>query len=410
MNASLLRGDLLRRYRRLFAIPGFRTSVIAALAGKLQPGMYGLSLLALASSRLDYSTATLVVSGASLGAVTTPLRGRLLDRYAYSAVLWPLSALHSAGVVVFVICVRAGVGAPVLFGLAMGSSMCMPPIGTLTRVMWRQLTTAEIRTTALALDAVLSDVGFMIGPVLAVFLAQAVAPEAALITCALLVLVAVPLVLRASGGERAVPAGTKKHWAGPLRSPGVRWGFVVAFFFLLGVNDLEAVLASYGGRGQVSVVGGVLLGVIAVASMAGGGLLGALPVRFARRLMRPAPALAAIALCVLPLVAALPEHPVLVFLACGPVGFCLGPCFASIYKATGDSAAEGEQAEAQSWVAGAMMAGGALGTAAGGWGVQYTGPAGALALAPTAWLVAAAFGTRLGRIPLQPGSAALQPA
>ena len=68
--------------------------------------------------------------------VTTPVRGRLLDRFPYGRVLWPL--------------------------------LVLPPIGTITRVMWRARVTFAVLPTALALDAVLTDIGYVVGPVLAI--------------------------------------------------------------------------------------------------------------------------------------------------------------------------------------------------------------------------------------------------
>ncbi|MFH8408777.1 MFS transporter [Streptomyces sp. NPDC018019] len=387
--------DLVRKYRLLFAVPGLRLSAVAALTGKFQPGMYPVALLALVSSHLDYSAATLVVAAASVGAMTTPLRGRLLDRFSYAAVLWPLLVLHTGTLLLFVAGARAHAGTAVLCCLSVLASVSLPPIGTLTRVMWRKAVPDDLRTTALALDSVLADFGFMVGPVAAVALARGITPDAAVLACGLLVAVAVPLGLRGAGARAPKEAPPRRHRAGPLRSAALRRVFSVAFCFFLGVNVLEVSLASYGRKGEVTLAGGVLLSLIAVASMAGGALLGGLPARAARRLLRPTVPLAGNAVCLLLLAAASFVHPVLVPLACLPVGFCLGPCFASVYGTAADHAAKGEEAETQSWVAGAMMAGGALGAAAGGWSLAHGGPAGALSLAAATWAAGAACGARI---------------
>ncbi|MFI0263209.1 MFS transporter [Streptomyces sp. NPDC017056] len=387
--------DLVRKYRLLFAVPGFRLSAVAALTGKFQPGMYAVALLALASCHLDYSAATLVVAAASIGAMTTPLRGRLLDRYSYAAVLWPLLVLHLGSLLLFVAAARAHAGIAALFCLSMLAAASQPPVGTLTRVMWRKTVPGDLRTTALALDAVLADFGFMVGPVAAVALARGISPDAAVPACGLLLAVAVPLALRGAGAKAPKEAPPRRHWAGPLRSAALRRVFSVAFCFFLGVNALEVSLASYGRKGEVTLAGGALLSLVAMASMAGGALLGGLPARAARLLMRPTVPLGGNALCLLLLAGAASVHPVLVPLACLPVGFCLGPCFASVYGTAADHAAKGEEAETQSWVAGAMMAGGALGAVVGGWSLAHGGLAGALLPASAAWAAGAVCGSRV---------------
>ncbi|KAA6223854.1 MFS transporter [Streptomyces albofaciens JCM 4342] len=390
--------DLARKYRLLFAVPGLRLSAVAALTGKFQPGMYPVALLALASDRLDYSDATLVVAAASFGAMTTPLRGRLLDRYPYTAVLWPLLVLHLGSLLLFVAAARARTGTGVLVCLSVLASVSMPPIGTLTRVMWRKVVPDDLRTTALALDSVLADFGFMVGPVAAVALARSITPDAALLACGLLVAVAVPLGLRGAGARAPKEAPPRRHWAGPLCSSALRRVFSVAFCFFLGVNIMEVSLASYGHKGEVTLAGGALLSLIAMASMAGAALLGGLPARAARRLMRPTVPLGGNAVCLLLLAAAGFVHPLLVPPACLPVGFCLGPCFASVYGTAADHAGKGEEAETQSWVAAAMMAGGALGAAVGGWALAHGGLTGALLLASAAWAAGAVCGARVPRL------------
>ncbi|MEU7259648.1 MFS transporter [Streptomyces rimosus] len=390
--------DLVRKYRLLFAVPGFRLSAVAALTAKLQPGMYAVSLLALGSHHLDYGGATLVVAAASFGAMTTPLRGRLLDRYSYAAVLWPLLALHLGTLLLFVAAARAHAGLTALFCLSVLAAVSLPPIGTLTRVMWRKAVPGDLRTTALALDSVLADFGFMIGPVAAVALARSITPDAALLVCGLLVSVAVPLGLRGAGARALKEAPAREHWAGPLRSAALRRVFSVAFCFFLGVNVMEVSLASYGRKGEVTLAGGALLSLIALASMAGGALLGGLPARAAQRLIHPTVPLGGNAVCLLLLAVASFVHPFLVPLACLPVGFCLGPCFASVYGTAADHASKGEEAETQSWVAGAMMAGGALGAAVGGWSLAHGGLAGALLLASAAWAAGAVCGARVPRL------------
>ncbi|MER6218503.1 MFS transporter [Streptomyces sp. NPDC001674] len=374
-----------------------RVSVLSALAGKFQPGMYGLSLLVLLSHKLDYATAALVASGSAWGTVTTPLRGRLLDRFPYARVLWPLLLLHIGFLGLLIVSLDQGFPHWALLLTALCASVVVPPIGTVTRVTWRARSTPAVLQTALALDAVLADIGFMVGPVLAIGLSRAISPIAGVVTCAVLMILAVPLVLRNAHGIAFERSPNRAHLAGPLRRARARWVFLVAALFFFGVSVMEIVLASFGSGSKVTLTGGTVLSIIAVASVIGGLAVGGLPTTLSQRLTQPSVIIAVIAGAVLLMAGLLALADWSVYLACVPVGLCLGPSFVAIYGAAGDAAAPGEQAETQSWVGSALMAGGALGAATGGWAVQSYGHAAALATAGLAMACGALAGTRVAR-------------
>ena len=331
--------------------------------------------------------------------MTTPLRGRLLDRYQYPRVLWPLLAAHLGFLGLLVAGVDRGVPLPALFALALLAATTVPPIGIITRVTLRARTSGDVRITALTSDTVLTDVGFMVGPVLAIGIGHATAPVAGLAICALLMMIAVPLMLRGARGGSAPRPPAARHWAGPLRQATSRWVFLVAACFFFGVHAMETALASYGSGDEVTLAGGAALSIIAAGSVLGGIVVGGLPPTRSRRLMRPTVVLSTMAGAMFLLAMLLAVDPLLGYLACVPVGLCLGPSLAAIFNATGDAAAPGEEAESQSWAASALMAGAALGVAAGGWGVQRYGLAVPLVMAGAMTAVGALAGTRLPAAP-----------
>nr|WP_269326698.1 hypothetical protein [Kineosporia mesophila] len=352
------------------------------------------------SHHLEFGAAALVASGSGWGTMTTPVRGRLLDRFPYGRVLWPLLGLNLGFLALLMIGLERDFPLPVLFTTVLCASIVMPPLGVVNRVIWRSRATGALLPTALALDAVLADVGFMIGPVVVVGLGQLIAPVAGIVTCAVLLVVAVPLVLRNARGitfER-IPRG---HWAGPLHRSRSRRVLLVASLFFFGVSLLQTALAAHGSGHEVTLTGGAVLSLMAVASVAGGLVVGGLPASASRRLARPAVAVSMIGGAVLLMAALLLLADWTVYLSCIPVGLCLGPSFVAVYAAAGEAAVPGEQAETQAWVASALMAGGALGTATGGWTTQHHGPAAALALGGLGMLLGGLAGTRAA-IPVDP--------
>jgi MFS family permease len=155
---------------------------------------------------------------------------------------------------------------------------------------------------------------------------------------------------------------------------------LVAACFFFGVGLIETVLAAHGSGAEVTLTGGAVLSIIAVASVVGGLTVGGLPAPTADRLTQPHVIITLIAAAVLLMAGLSALADWSVYLAGIPVGLCLGPCFVAVYGVAGRVAGPGEQAETQSWVASALSAGGALGTAAGGWMVQQHGHAAALAV------------------------------
>ncbi|GLY28805.1 MFS transporter [Kineosporia sp. NBRC 101731] len=384
----------LRRYRDLLQVLGVRRSVLPALIGKLQPGMYGLSLLMVLSRHLEFGAAALIASGASWGTMTTPVRGRLLDRFPYGRVLWPLLGLNLGFLALLMIGLEKGFPLPVLFATVLCASIVVPPLGVVNRVIWRARASGALLPTALALDAVLADIGFMIGPVVVVGLGQLIAPAAGIVTCAVLLVVAVPLVLRNSRGI-TVERPSRGHWAGPLHRSRSRRVLLVASLFFFGVSLLQTVLAAHGSGHEVTLTGGAVLSLLAVASVTGGLVVGGLPSAVSGRLARPAVMISMIGCAVLLMAALLLVADWTVYLSCIPVGLCLGPSFVAVYGAAGEAAGPGEQAETQAWVASALMAGGALGTAIGGWTMQHHGQVPALALGGLGMLLGGLAGTRV---------------
>jgi hypothetical protein len=80
---------LFSAYARLFSLPRFRSSLFAAIAGKLQPGVFSLALLLEVDHYRGMERAAVVVSLSALGSATVPLRGRLMDRHGYARVMCP---------------------------------------------------------------------------------------------------------------------------------------------------------------------------------------------------------------------------------------------------------------------------------------------------------------------------------
>ncbi len=421
-------------YRSLGAEPGFGVRLAGAAASKLQAGMFSFALLYAVSAGRSYGVAALVVAVAALGGIAAPLRGRLLDRFGDRRVLWPILAVHVVSVAA--LSVNEGLHGPVLatFGPALVANVSMPPVGVLSRVMWRRMSQPENLRSALALDAVLTDLAFVLGPALVGLLTEAVSPMAGLAVSSGSSALAAVLLLRAQagreparrvsrdpvGGSRREPlggarresvAGTlrepaagdagqesergtggARHWFGPLVLAPLRWLLLVACLFAAALHAVQIALPAVAGRSA----GAALVSLLSVGSIVGGLAVGALRGRWVPRL--PALLLGLALACVaLAVVGRLPLG--LLVAGCLLVGLFIGPTFVSLYSSAGDLAPSGTEVETQSWTGAAIQLGAAVGAAAGAAAIEGWAPLAAVGVAAVLALSGVGAGVRVARSP-----------
>ncbi|KOG16672.1 MFS transporter [Streptomyces viridochromogenes] len=389
-----MRGGL-ARYRQLLSGPGMLGCGTAALASKFQGSMFSLSLLFTVAPGRSYATAGAVAAVSALGGIAAPARGRLLDRRRYAPVLWSVLALHAVLVAVLLVNEGARGPLPITFAAALGANIAAPPVGVVTRVMWRFVTSEENRSTALALDAVLADVGFILGPMAVGVTSSLLAPSASMAASVLASTLATVLLLRALKGREPAKSGTAdRSWKGSLASAPLRLLLGCTLFFSAAVGGVEVILASHGGE----LLGSVLVSVLSVGSIAGGLAVGALAPGHAARVGRLPSLLLYLSAAGALLAVSDAGHVVLTVALVMAVGMAFGPCFVALYGQTAEFSPAGSAAETQAWVGAALQGGSALGQAAGAYTLDSLGFGRAMALIPLFALLGAGLALFAERI------------
>ncbi|HTZ92625.1 MAG TPA: MFS transporter [Streptosporangiaceae bacterium] len=171
-------------YGALLRTPGAARFCVSGMIGRAPMSMFGLgTVLLIAASTGRYAVAGLVSGAGSIGyAASAPQVARLADRFGQHRVLRPLIAFFATACVVFVIC--AELNAPVwllmITGCLAGSSM--PSLGSMVRARWSALLRdPEALHAAFALESVVDEMTFVIGPALVTVLATAVPPAGVLL-------------------------------------------------------------------------------------------------------------------------------------------------------------------------------------------------------------------------------------
>ncbi|MGY5045116.1 MFS transporter [Streptomyces sp. 900105755] len=380
--------NFLSSYRELFALPKFGSSLFAAVAGKLKPGISSVALLLEVAHYRGLGQAAVVVSVSALAGATVPLRGRLMDRHGYVRVMCPGLVVYLGALTVLVWNESARGPFATTMVCAFVASAALPPIYIVTRLMWRAMTTDDLRRSILSLDAVLTDVGYIVGPTIAAFLVVAVAPWAGLAASALLTTSATLLLLsRKLPHQRRQPRSAERHWLGPLRDRAVRRTMVAVVAFFVAVRAIELAFPAWAQQHHAPLMSGVLLSCMSVGSMAGGLALGALPAGRASRATFPV-TLAVLSVGTLLVAAATFTWTALLVVAAAVMGIAVGPSFVALWATVGDLSPENLAAETQSWISSFMSLGGAVGAAASGLVIQALGPGALLLLAGLALALA----------------------
>jgi hypothetical protein len=217
-------------YLAVLRLPHARPLLLASLVGRLANATGPLSVVLFVQEQ----TGSLAQAGAASAAIAlasgllAPVRGRLVDRYGQRRCLTPMALGFAAALAGMVAAAGPGPAAvAATVGLAAVAGAVAPPLGASMRVLWVSLAGQGPRLqTAYALDAVLDELLFVVGPLLAGGLATLYRPAAGVLATAGLVLagtlgfVASP-VSREQAGRPAAGAG-RAGWAGAMAAPGLR--------------------------------------------------------------------------------------------------------------------------------------------------------------------------------------------
>ena len=225
-----------RGYLAVLRLPrAARFSAAGALA-RLPQGMLGLgSVLMVTGLGRSYTLGGLIAGAIALAqGVVSPQLSRLVDRVGQSRVLRPQLAVHAVALTALIVAGQAGAAGWLLVtaGAAVGASQ--PQIGAYARARWTALLAGDPRIdTGLAIESLIEEAVFVVGPVLVTALAIAIAPAAGLwAALALVVIGCVLFVVQRSTEPPPHPGSEGRTDGRAIRRPGLL--VLVAVFLGIG--------------------------------------------------------------------------------------------------------------------------------------------------------------------------------
>ena len=273
---------MLTTYRRALALPGAWQFSLTGFVARLPIAMIGLGIVLLISTTTgSYALAGLLSAAFQVAAAAGAIMSsRWIDRVGQHRLLPWLGAINSIALVAFVAAVEYDLPVVVQAIVVAVAGAAQPAIGSMVRARWAAVApdTDRLRS-AFALESIIDELIFSIGPLITAFLAFQLGLPLPLIASAVIGLVgAIALSLQRrseptpSGGPRdGATAGSR---GGALRQPGL-------LLVVIGAMGIGGVFGSY----EVSVVAftqqagasgasGIILGLWAFASMLGGIVFG----------------------------------------------------------------------------------------------------------------------------------------
>ncbi|MEA2363366.1 MAG: hypothetical protein QOD71_2511 [Thermoleophilaceae bacterium] len=343
--------------------------VFATLIGRMPIGISGLAILLYVREVTGSFAAAGVCTGAlALGsALGAPLQGRVVDRRGVGMLL-PLAAVHAAGLLGIWATGTAGAPTAALAALSLVTGAAIPPVSSVLRSRWPYLLAEqpELVAGAFALDSVLIEIIFVVGPLVTTVVVATVGPQYALILSAACVLAGTLMLLSGLTG-RAGPEpsreGRRVLGLGALADPGLRTLVFATLPVGFALGSVEVALPAFSEAEGSKELAGVLLAVWSCGSVVAGLAWGASAMRFSLlgAHMRFAWLLP---VAIAPL--ALASSPLAMGLLAVLAGLPVAPLIASRNQLVDRVTPAGTATEAFTWPLTALVGGIALGAASAG--------------------------------------------
>jgi MFS family permease len=390
------------RVRAAIAAPGAPGLLLARTLGSLPVGMVPLGIiLVLRAAGRSYALAGIADGAYALGlALAQPLLGRLIDRAGMTRVLAPLALAFPSILVGLTLVGSHGAPAAPTIALALAAGATLPPLGACMRALWPELiATPALRATAFAIDAVLQELAFVLGPPLLTLSVALANPRVGLLAAA-----------GAGGGGSAAFAALARSrhvrsahgGGGALRSAAVRRLLLLSLALGGSFGAAEVAMPAFCELHGSRPSAGLILAALALGSACGGVVFGArAPAVSVPRRLLAAIGCFAVLLAVLLLAPSIALMAVLAFAA----GLPIAPVFAGVYLLLDRFSVAGALTETFAWNTTCIYTGASIGTAAGGALVAPASYRAAIALSVALAVVAAVLvlsysrGTRLDGAP-----------
>lgn len=402
MSAQRVRGAanaLAVHYRRFLRLPDTAALLAAALVARMPIGMLSLALLMHLRDLIgSFASAGAIVGGYLVAsALVAPILGRTVDRRGLAGVLALTGTVQPLALLVILFARPLGLPVAAIAALAIVAGALAPPISVLTRTLWRhRFPEGDLRRTAFAVDAVLVELNFTVGPALVALLIAVATPAAAFGAAVLFAAIAAPLFLRSPAPRywRRETGGARAQFVGPLGEARLLHVYAISVTLAFVFGLLEVGYPGFATRAGMPALGGVLIAINSIGSAVGGIAYGGIGLKVSVERQLPW----MLALLALPVgLHALVASPWVLALPAIVAGLLVAPSISAVSMLVAAYAPARHATEAFTWQMTAIVSGVGAGMAVGGALVEVRGPPAAFLLAAVSALTGAALASLLRR-------------
>ncbi|PDQ34833.1 MAG: MFS transporter [Candidatus Lumbricidophila eiseniae] len=316
----------------------------------------------------SYAAAGLMLAATSVGQATAgPLMSRMMGRVGMRTVLGTTVSVCVAATAA-IAWVPMSVPWYVVVGLLVG--ITTPPVQPAVRTIYPKMVNASQLTPLYSLDAAVQEVIWVIGPVVAAFLATGLGTVWALLLTMLLTVGGGAWFISCPELGRVRIPRSKRRFGAVLTRPPIMLATVVGFLLIAACAAIEAGVVSAFGHG--SPVSGFVLAAFSTGSLIGGFAFGHKQISPWSTARRSLIIFLGMALATLFLNA--PWLAVTLFIA----GLGIAPVLTVISAIVSSNVKFADTAEAFGWLGTGELIGAALGSATAGFLIDSEGPTGAL--------------------------------
>jgi MFS family permease len=371
----------MRTYWTLLRLPGAAGFVGTGFVARLPIAMRSVGCILMVSAL----TGSFTLAGAVAAVLTlcqaaiAPAVGRLVDLRGQYRIIMAALQVNILGTVALALLAHYAAPPWTLFPAAAVAGVSALPVGSLVRARWSAIAAGTLHLSgAYALEGVLDEFIYVVGPMLVTALAVGVNPIAGLVG-ALALYVAGSLGL---GLQRATEPPAQEVDPQVKRGTIASIGFFVLLFVYLATGvffgAFDVALIAFAKERGVLGSAGVLLGLLAVSSFVAGLIVGIIKWKVGpeRRLLFSTMGLAAGAI---PLAFANSIPMIAAFTVIAGLAVC--PILISANSLVEVLVPHGSMTEGFAWLSSSITMGMAFGSVAGGWLVDLGGSIAALSLA-----------------------------
>jgi MFS family permease len=342
---------------------------VAMVAARTSIGIDGIATVLF----LRHEGKSFAIAGAASGALAlgsalgAPFNARLIDRMSSRVLIW-LACGHAAGLIAMIALAVANAPSLVLVPLAFVTGASLPTVSSVLRGAYGKLLAERkhLVPSAFALEAVLTEAIFIVGPLATAALTWAVSAAAALVLSAITVVAGTAWFLAelpAEIADRRVPEARDRHWAGALRSRGLQTIVIAMVPVGFAFGAIEVMLPAFADAEGNRQFAGVLIAIWSVGSALGGILYGARPRLLPLRTMHLwTTVFLPVGMALLALADSQAQMAVLVLFA----GLPIAPLIATRNELAGAVALPGSETETFTWPLTALVSGVSIGAAVAG--------------------------------------------